>query len=150
MAGRPVLLADEKRRAKVVEGFRMGLPQNAIARRATVGYSTLRNYMLDCQSEDASPEQVDFLAAVEEAQEKGIDLRFGQLDSIITEGGTAGVRGLEMWLRMNRLLDGPGGPSVAVDLDEQGRPTRITAKSGGEVEDLTDDEITSELTRAGR
>ncbi len=147
MAGRPVLLDDANRREKVLEALEAGSPGKRAAQAAGVVYQTLVAYLASAGTEDASDEKVEFLAAVEEARAKGFRVRLDRLKEIGTQGENlnAAIRSLEMQFRMAGDLTGPGGPSVAVDLDEDGRPTRIRASVGGDVEELSDDEIARKL-----
>ncbi len=151
VSGRPVLLDDPKRRAKVLEALAAGSPGKRAAQAAGVVYQTLRSYLISAGEDDASAEKVEFLAAVAEAEAKGFRARLDRLKEIGMQGGDlqAAMRSLDMQFRMGGDLAGPGGPSVAVDLDEDGRPTRIRASVGGDVEDLSDDEIARKLEDIG-
>lgn len=147
MAGRPVLLEDPERRAKVLKALEEGAPMKRAAQAGGVGKETLRAYLLRCSKDDADDEKAGFPASVEEARAKGFYVRLDRLKEIGTqdENLNAAIRSLELQFRMGGDITGPGGPSVAVDLDEDGRPTRIRASVGGDVEELSDDEIARKL-----
>jgi hypothetical protein len=143
MAGRPTLLDDPVTREAVLDGYREGWPQRAIAMSAGIGLSTLQAYMADCRREDASDDRRAFLDTVNEARREGMKKRFPQVFVLIEEGGAPGVKAYELWARMHGLVSGPGGPSVAVDFDDEGRVSRVSASGGEDLSDLTDDEITA-------
>lgn len=144
MAGRPTLLDDETRREAVLEAYKDGWPVRRIAEAAGVGVSTLMAYLADAEGEEATELQREFLELVREARVVGSVKRFGQLDQLIAEGGAPGAAGLKMAFQMNGDLPGGLAPFVSIDFDEEGRMKSLRA-SGGEVAELTDDEIAAEL-----
>ena len=152
MAGRPTLLDDEKRRAKVIEALESGSPDGRAAQAAGVHPDTLRVYLIACDEEGVDEEKAGFPATVEEARAKGFQEKLKRLKSIgeQSENLMAAMRSLELQLRMSGDVQGPGGPTIAAEFDEEGRLKKLRASSGGDVEDLSDDEIARKLEEARR
>ncbi len=148
MAGRPTLLDDEKRRTAVLEAFLAGASFWRAAQAGGVHKDTLRLYLSACAEDtETDPVKIRFPVAVEEAKAAGHLVNLARLDDLTTNADTsmAKLKALEMLLRMSGDLQGPGGPSVAIDLGEDGRPTRIRASIGADLVEMTDDEIAAEL-----
>ena len=151
MVGRPILLDDARRRAKVLEALEAGSPDRRAAQAAGVHPDTLRVYLIACTEEGVDEEKAGFPATVEEARAKGFQEKLRRLKSIglQDENLNAAMKSLELQLRMSGDIQGPGGPSIEADFDEDGRLKSLKARVGGDVEELSDDEIARKLEGMG-
>lgn len=148
--GRPVLLEDPKRRAKVLEALEAGSPDGRAAQAGGVHPDTLRVYLIACAEDGVDEEKAGFPATVEEARAKGFQEKLKRLKSIgdQDENLNAAMKSLELQLRMSGDVQGPGGPSIEAGFDEDGRLKSLRASAGGDVEELSDDELGQKLERA--
>lgn len=148
MAGRPILLDDEERREKVLGALRIGSSLRRAAQAGGLSEDTLGRYLAKAEEEDADETVCGFCGAVREARAEGYLENLKKANAIAgdQENPAAAVKSLEMLFRMSGDLAGPGGPSVAVEMDADGTVRKVTATST-EIREMNEDDLVAELTR---
>ena len=136
-------------RKSLLDALREGANDADAAMAAGLDRQTVRVYLLECGEDGASEDKSCFSCTVREARSHRHLIRLGLLNEYQKdkENPATSIRALELGFRMSGHLSGPGGPSVAVELGEDGRPTRIRASSGADLQEMSDDDLVVEHGR---
>jgi hypothetical protein len=158
--GRPSAFNPD-RAEKLINAIRGGAYQKQAAEHAGISYNTLRRWLIKAQSEEATPELIEFAAAIEKANADAEVAAVAKIRSIGNEGNWQALawwlerRHPERWAKSDTarveivgMGEGHRGQIAGVDLTSAGIAAlarRLATQAEEDEQDIVDAEVLDEL-----